>query len=141
MFTWTGLVFNLCVAPTLTFGPCILDGQVERDGGIWWCEWWMCYECHLFITSELWYFQKTTLDFFTSRKTSRLQSISGLWSNIIIVYTIFVLLFSVSELIVLPFDNSKIPAVTMFPLIVYCSPVSRLVVIHFWTYCFIELPV
>ena len=24
--TWTGLGFNLCVAPTLTFCPCILDG-------------------------------------------------------------------------------------------------------------------
>jgi len=32
--TWMGLGFNLCVAPTLTFGPCMLDGQTERDGEI-----------------------------------------------------------------------------------------------------------
>ena len=33
--TWTGLGFNLCVAPTLTFCPCILDGWMNwgLEGG------------------------------------------------------------------------------------------------------------
>ena len=29
MCMWTGLGFNLCVAPTLTFCPCISDGQTD----------------------------------------------------------------------------------------------------------------
>ena len=110
-----------------------------------------CYECSLFITSDLQYLWNTPD---LTPGTPVLWTISGLWTifpfsdyNSI---TFLVLLFHISVLLYPPFDNSDIPIIVPHSCLIvpsciwtYCPYSSGLIVhtlpdllsVLFWTYC------